>query len=192
MLKSEIRILGFDDGAFIPKSKSSVPVIGVIFRGGKFLDGALKTEVKVDGRDATKKIIKLINSTRHKKQLKVIMFDGISLGGFNVVDIKEIYEKTDLPVIVINRKIPDLKKVKRALKNFKDFKKRWKMIENAGKIKECRLKGKSVYYQVVGLDDKQTKEVINLSSTRSFIPEPLRIAHIIATAFVKGESGGRA
>jgi len=109
MLKSEIRILGFDDGAFIPKSKASVPVIGVIFRGGKFLDGALKTEVKVDGKDATEKIIKLINSTRHKKQLKVIMFDGITLGGFNVVDIKDIYEKTGLPLIVINRKIPNLK-----------------------------------------------------------------------------------
>jgi len=192
MLKSEIRILGFDDGAFIPKSKASVPVIGVIFRGGNFLDGALKTDVKVDGTNATQKIVKLINSTRHKKQLKVIMFDGISLGGFNVVDIKDIHEKTGLPVIVINRKMPDLKKVKRALKNFKDFERRWKIIQNAGKIKECRLQSRKVYYQAAGLDDEQTKEIILLSSTRSFIPEPLRIAHIIATAFVKGESGGRA
>jgi len=192
MLKSEIRILGFDDGAFVPKSKASVPVIGVIFRGGKFLDGALKTDVAIDGRDATDKIIKLINSTRHKQQLRVIMFDGITLGGFNIIDIKKLHQETKLPVIIINRKIPDLKKVENALKNFDDFEERWEAILNAGKIKECRLRDKKVYYQSIGLSDEETKEIIALSSTRSFIPEPLRVAHIIATAFVKGESSGRA
>lgn len=193
MFKPEIRILGFDDGPFTLRSKESVPVIGVIFRGGNFLDGALKTEVTVDGTDATQKIIKLINNTRHKQQLKVIMFDGITLAGFNVVDVSRIWKKTGLPVIVINRKHPDIKKVKSALRRFNDFEKRWKMIENAGKIKVCNLREKKkVYYQAVGLDDEKTEEIIQLSSTRSFIPEPLRAAHIIVTAVVKGESGGRA
>jgi len=193
MLKSEIRILGFDDGAFVSKSEDKVPIIGVIFRGGKFLDGALKTEVIVDGIDATEKIIKLINSTRHKQQLKVIMFDGVTLAGFNVVDIKKLYEETKLPVIIINRKIPNLKKVKNALKNFKDFERRWGMILNAGEIKECEVReNKKVYYQSIGLSEEETEEIIKLSTTRSFIPEPLRVAHLIATAIVKGESYGRA
>jgi len=192
MFKSEIRILGFDDGAFTPRSQATVPVVGVIYRGGKFLDGALKTDVDIDGMDATDKIIKLINSTRHKQQLKVMMFDGITLGGFNIIDIKKMYEKTKLPVIIINRKIPNLKKVENALRNFENFKERWDIILKAGKIKECRIKDKKVYYQSIGLSDEDTKEIIALSSTRSFIPEPLRVAHIIATAFVKGESGGRA
>ena len=192
MLKPEIRILGFDDGAFVPRSNASVIVIGVIFRGGNFLDGALKTEVTIDGRDATEKLIKLINFTRHKQQLKVIMFDGVTLGGFNIVDIKKLHRETGLPVIIINRKLPDLKKVKNALKNFDDFKERWKIILNAGKLKECGIKDKKIYYQSVGLSDEETREIINLSSTRSYIPEPLRIAHIIATAVVKVESGGRA
>jgi endonuclease V-like protein UPF0215 family len=192
MLKKEIRIVGFDDGAFSPRSKQLVPVIGLIYRGGEFPDGALRTDVEVDGTDATEKIIKLINSSRHKQQLKVIMFDGITLAGFNVLDIKEINEKTGLPVIVINRKLPDLEKVKKALEKFEDFEKRWKCIQNAGKIKSCRVKEGKVYYQVVGLSDEEAEEIINLSSTRSYIPEPLRVAHIIATAIVKGESYGHA
>jgi len=193
MLKSEIRILGFDDGAFTARSKEPVLVIGVIFRGGKFLDGLLRTEVFVDGNEATEKIAKLINSTRHKQQLKVIMFDGITLAGFNVVDVKKLNEQTRLPVIVINRKRPDLKKVKNALKKFDDFDLRWIAIENAGEIKECVVKDfKNVYYQNIGIDDETAKEVIKLSCTRSYIPEPLRIAHIIATGVVRGESYGRA
>ena len=42
------------------------------------------------------------------------------------------------------------------------------------------------------MDDETAKEVIRLSSTRGCIPEPLRVAHLLATAFVKGESYGRA
>jgi hypothetical protein len=192
MLKSEIRILGFDDGPFKPRQREPIPVIGAIFRGGKFLDGMLRTDVEIDGDDATRKIIKLVNSSRHKQQLRVIMFDGVTLAGFNVIDIKEINRKTGLPVIVINRKEPDLKRVKRALKNFEDFEKRWKKILRAGKIKSCVIRGTKVYYQNVGLGNEETEEIIRLSSTRSFIPEPLRAAHLIATAVVKGESGGRA
>ncbi|MEM5829594.1 MAG: DUF99 family protein [Candidatus Aenigmatarchaeota archaeon] len=193
MLKPEIRILGFDDSAFTPRSRELVPVVGVVFRGGKFLDGVLKIEVLVDGNDATEKIIKLVNSSRHKQQLKVMMFDGITLAGFNMVDIKRIFEETKIPVIVINRKMPDLVRVKRALKKFEDFEERWKAVENAGKIKECCIKDfKKVYYQNIGIDDSTAREVIKLSCTRSYIPEPLRIAHIIATGIARGESYGRA
>jgi endonuclease V-like protein UPF0215 family len=192
MLKPEIRILGFDDGAHTPRSKTMVPVVGVIFRGGNFLDGALKTEVMVDGTDATDNLVKLINSTRHKQQLKVIMLDGITLGGFNIVDINRLHKETGLPVIVINRRHPNLEEVKNALMNFSDFDQRWEIVCGAGKIKSHKLKDSTVFYQSVGLSDEDAVGIIDLSTTRSHIPEPLRVAHILATAFVKGESSGRA
>ena len=150
-VKSEIRILGFDDGPFNRNKDKKVLVFGVVFRGGIVLDGALKTEVKVDGLDSTSKIAKLISSSRHKQQLKIIMFDGITFGGFNIIDINKVYKDTRIPVVVINRKIPDFKKVKSALKNFDDFEKRWKLIEMAGKPKECKLdSGKNLFYQARG------------------------------------------
>ena len=200
-MKGEVRILGFDDGAFEPRSKKKVPVIGVVYRGGSVLDGALLTKVSVDGHDATATIAKLINSSRHKQQLKVIMFDGITLAGFNVVDIQEIHERTNIPVIVINRKHPDLKRVRKALENFSDGKEKWETIMKAGKIKECVVSGlagskggesRKVFFQSIGLTDDQTRQIIKLSCTRGFIPEPLRVAHLLATALVRGESYGRA
>ena len=121
------------------------------------------------------------------------MVDGITLAGFNIVDIKELNERTGIPVIVINRKLPDLEKVRRALKRFDDFEERWKAVENAGEIKECYVKkGKKIYFQAKGMNEETAREVIKISTTRSFIPEPLRIAHIIATGIVRGESYGRA
>ncbi len=193
MFKSEIRILGFDDGSFDSR-KGKVPVIGVIFRGGKWLDGVLRTDVEVDGNDATEKLIKSINSSRHKQQLKMIMLDGITMGGFNIVDAIKLNEETNLPVIVINRIHPDLKKVKAALeKNFEDWEKRWRMIENAGQIKKCSLRsGINIFYQSLGIPDSDAEDAIRLSTTHSQIPEVLRVAHLIGTAIVKGESSGRA
>jgi len=38
----------------------------------------------------------------------------------------------------------------------------------------------------------ELREVIDLSTVRGALPEPLRIAHLIATALAKGESHGRA
>jgi len=56
-IKKEVRILGIDDAPFdLHKSKKTI-LIGVIFRGGSFLDGVLRTEIDIDGTNATKKII---------------------------------------------------------------------------------------------------------------------------------------
>jgi hypothetical protein len=192
MVKEEIRILGIDDGPFTRKDKKVI-VVGVVFRGGEFIDGLLRTYVDIDGLDATEKLSEMINSSKHKQQLKVIMLDGITLGGFNIIDVKKLYSETKIPVIVINRKVPDLKSIKVALeKNFNDFEKRWKMILNAGKIKELKLEKFSIYYQNVGLEDEDAEEIILISIKHAQIPEPLRVAHLIATGIVKGESEGHA
>lgn len=193
MLKSEIRIVGFDDGPFSGR-RGRVAVIGVIYRGGNFLDGILRTNVKVDGLDSTEKLIDVINESRHKKELKIIMTDGLTLGGFNLIDVKSLHRKTGLPVIVVNRKHPNLKEVRSALKNnFRDFEKRWKIIRNAGKIKETQLRnGTKIFYQNIGISDEDAEDAIAISCSHGQIPEALRVAHLIVTAIVRGESFGRA
>jgi endonuclease V-like protein UPF0215 family len=192
-IKREIRIAGFDDAPFIPRSKGKVPVVGVVFRGGDFLDGVYKFDVTIDGMDATDTLIDVINKSKHKKQLRVIMLDGITVGGFNTVNLSEVFKRTELPVIAISRKTPDLKKIRIALENFDDFEKRWKCIEDAGKIHKMKIeRNKNIYYQFKGLKRKEAEKIIRLSCTRSLIPEPLRVAHLMASALIKGESGGRA
>ena len=192
-VKDEIRILGFDDGPFKPRSRDEVIVIGVVYRGGSFFDGVMRTEIICDELDATEKIVEVVNKSKHKEELRVLMFKGVTIGGFNIVDIKRLHEKTDLPVIIVARKKPNLDKIKKALQNFDDFEKRWNFIKNAGKIYKVEIKkNKSLHYQFIGLQRDEVEKIIKLSCTRSLIPEPLRVAHIIASAIVKGESKGRA
>lgn len=183
VIKPEIRVLGVDDGVFIPRSKRLVPVVGVVFRGGYWLDGVMHTKVVVDGLDATDKIASMIIKSPHHKQLRVIMLDGITFAGFNVVDIKELNSKTNLPVIAVTRDKPNFAEIREALKNLPNSEERWKAIVNAGEILEMytRKKGEKVYVQISGILKEDAERILQLTSTRSNIPEALRVAHLVAS-----------
>ena len=97
VIKPEIRVLGIDDGVFMPRMRALVPVVGVVFRGGYWLDGVMHTKIKVDGLEATSKISSMILNSPHYKQLRVIMLNGVTFAGFNVVDVKKLNAKTKTP-----------------------------------------------------------------------------------------------
>lgn len=190
-IKQEIRILGIDDAPFPPHTKNDVMLIGTVFRGGTWLDGVLRTYIAGDGEDSTSKIIKMVNETRHKDQIGVIMLDGITFGGFNIANIKEIFRKTGIPVIVIMRKFPNFEKIKKALMRFEDHEKRWSFVLNAGTVYKIE-NNEPIYIQIHGIDLEDAKRIVSLSTTRSAIPEPIRAAHLIAAGVETGESKGSA
>jgi endonuclease V-like protein UPF0215 family len=190
-MKQQIRILGIDDAPFNFNEKYST-IIGVVMRGGEYLECVLRSQVIIDGTEATMVCKQMILNSRHRQQLKVIMLDGACLGGFNVVDIVELSESTNLPVITITRDKPDQQKIKHALqKNFKDWKDRWSLLQK-GKLRKIDTQHNPIYIKYIGLLLEEAKEIINISTIRGVIPEPIRVAHLIASGITRGESYGKA
>jgi len=190
-MKQQIRLLGIDDSPFT-FSEKYCKIIGVVMRGGEYLEGVIKNQVSIDGDDATYICQKIIENTRHRLQLKAILLDGIALGGFNIIDIEKLYEKTQIPVITITRDKPDFEKIKIALqKNFNDWEKRFNLIIK-GELKKIRTKHNPIYIKIVGLSINEAKEIIKISTIRGVIPEPIRVAHLIASGITRGESYGKA
>ncbi len=185
-VKSEIRILGVDDGAFTPHSSENVYIVGVVFRGGQWLEGILGTIIQVDGLDATEKIAEMITRSPHYGQLRVIMLDGITFAGFNVVDIQILHEVTSLPVLAITRNKPCTEDVENALKKIPNYEERMKAIKNAGEIMYLETKkGAALYIHRVGISKEDAEKVVSVSCSRSSIPEALRVAHMIASSLSK-------
>ena len=182
-VKPEIRVLGVDDGVFKPHSKDMVDVVGVVFRGGYWLDGFMHTKVQVDGMDATERLAEMITHSPHYPQLRVIMLNGVTLAGFNIVDIKELYEKVKRPTIAVTRDKPNFKDIKKALQNLPETEKRWKAIDRAGKMIRVRTRERQdpIYVHVAGIPEETAERILKSTSTRSNIPEALRVAHIIAS-----------
>ena len=183
MIKPEIRVLGVDDGTFVPHVKGQVPVIGVVFRGGYWLDGVMRTKIEVDGFDATDRISSMITGSSHYKQLRVIMLNGITFAGFNIVDVKTLNAATKLPVITVTREKPDLAEIRSALQNLSNSEARWEAILNAGEPVEVSTRSAKakVYMQTAGISKEDAQKILRLTSTRSNVPEALRVAHLIAS-----------
>src|SRR3989344_8466999 len=157
-IKRELRMLGIDDGPFKRGDRNTI-LVGTVFRSGYWLDGLLTTRVKVDGLDSTKKIIEMVNRSRHKAQLRVIMLDGLTFGGMNFADIQKINEKTGLPVIVVNRKKPRFEMIKNALKHFKDSEKRWKLVEKAGERRQINVGSHNLFVQTAGIELSDAQKI---------------------------------
>jgi endonuclease V-like protein UPF0215 family len=154
-----------------------------VFRGGYWLDGVMHTRIRIDGLDATSKIASMILNSPHYKQLRVIMLNGITFAGFNVVDIKRLNMKTRLPVITVTREKPDLADIHKALKNLPRNEERWKIIQNTGEAVEifARNGREKIYMQFSGICEEDAEKILWSTSTRSNIPEALRVAHLIAS-----------
>ena len=189
-MKTQIRLLGIDDSPFSFSDEYAI-IVGVIMRGGSYIESVLSRKIKVDGDDSTDLCIDMVNKTRHKVQLKSILLDGVTFCGFNVLNIEKIFLKTGIPVITITRDKPDFKKIKNALiKNFSDWENKFDIIEK-GLLYKIETNFNPIYIKCFGISFKEAKEIITISTIRGVIPEPIRIAHLIASGIIRGESYGK-
>lgn len=181
VIKPEIRVLGIDDGKHVFRSKTRVPIVGVVYRGGLWLDGVMSTSVLVDGFDATEAVSKMITSSPHYRQLRVIMLSGVTYAGFNIIDVVALNETTKLPVIAITREKPNLDRIRLALSNLERSEERFNTLLKAGEIVNVKINGNKIFMQTAGILCEDAQKIVALTSTRSSIPEPLRVAHLIAS-----------
>ena len=81
------------------------------------------------------------------------------------------------------REKPDLEKIRSALKNLSEFKARWQTLEHAGNLIEVKTRNMEnpVYIERSGILREDAEKIIQKTSTRSNIPEALRVAHILAS-----------
>ena len=120
------------------------------------------------------------------------MLDGICLGGFNVIDINKIHKTIDIPILTITRDRPDLTAIEDALrKHFPDWEQRL-AIHKEGTLHEFQTAHNPLYAKFMGCSPEEAQEIISLATIRGVLPEPLRIAHLIASGIVRGESYGKA
>jgi len=190
-MKSQMKLLGVDDGPFHFGDKTTI-IVGTIMRANGYLECVLKREIQVDGFDATDVLIEMIVHTRHRKQLQAVLLDGASFGGFNIIDIGKVFQETKLPVLTITRDAPNFEDIKKALQShFSDWGVRYNLLKT-GALYPVNTKYNPLYLKCVGLELEKAKEIITLSTIQGVIPEPIRVAHLIASGITSGESYGKA
>lgn len=190
-MKPEIRTVGFDDGPFT-FDDGRVPVVGVVARGAGYVEGVLHDEVAVDGADATGTLARMLEDSRHLDGLKAVLVDGVALGGFNVVDLTALHEAVETPVVSVARGEPDREAIREALQDhFDDWEDRLAVIDDHWP-EPVDVGDGTLSVHAVGLDEDEIPALLARTTARGLLPEPLRLAHLISTALVEGESSGGA
>ncbi len=180
-------VVGFDDGPFAHEHRGDIGVVGTVYAGLRF-DGVLVGRVRRDGRNSTRNLAVLVEGSRFREHLQLVLLQGIALAGFNVVDIHALSERLALPVLVVTRRRPNLRKIRQALyERVPGGRRKWALIERAGEMEPVE----DVWVQRAGLKLVEARLFLQRFAVHGRIPEPLRTAHLIATAVATGESRGR-
>lgn len=181
-------VVGFDDAPFERTHRGDVGLVGVVFTRTR-LDGVITGKVRRDGRNAAERMASMLLASPFHAHVRAVLLQGITVAGFNVVDVHELADRVGRPVLVVARRAPDLKVVRRTLQRaVPGWERKWKLIQQAGPMEPMH----GVWVQRVGLGPKQATRLLEELTVHGKLPEPLRVAHLVAGGLGRGVSKGRA
>ena len=205
-----MNVIGFDDGPFARERRGKVLLVGAVCASTR-LDGVVSGHVLRDGSDATSRMLQLVQGSAFRQHVRAVLLQGIAVGGFNVVDLQLMAAELGLPVLVIMRRPPDLAAVHRALFSrdppqrpvVRGAKRKWQLIEAAGPIERLDVRASRssglargaahrLWIQRAGVSLEQAGRIVAATTLHGQLPEPLRLAHLIAGGIATGHSRGRA
>lgn len=187
-------VVGFDDGPFDRdppgargRAGARVLLVGAVCARTR-LDGVISGHVRKDGTDATARVAALVRGSQFDGHVRAVLLNGIAFGGFNVVDIQALAAALARPVLVVARRAPRLALIRDALARLPGGAAKWRLIEQAGPMEPAG----GVYVQRAGLSLREAERLLAATTLHGKLPEPLRLAHLIAGGITTGKSRGRA
>lgn len=179
--------LGIDDGPFTKRAATPVPIVGVMMEGADLVECVARSEFPVDGPDATAFLARWIRSLRARPALHAVLLGGITIAGLGIVDIQQLSEELALPVLSVSRKDPARHRLGTALRAA-GLLERMSIVERTPAAQRIDT---HVYVAAAGISPAAAASLVAATRLKSDVPEPLRLAHLVAAAFASGESRGR-
>jgi endonuclease V-like protein UPF0215 family len=180
-------VLGIDDGPFekfVPGVEA--PLVGVMMEGPDLVEAVALTRFPVDGDGVTDFLGTWIESLRFRPALQAVVFGGITLAGLALLDPEALALRLALPVLVVNRKPPQDAGLRDALRAA-GLETRLPQVDRA----PAAFPVGELHVSVSGASRQEAALLLERTRGKSALPEPLRLAHLIARALATGESRGR-
>ena len=190
--KKAIRALGVAESFRANEVKSTL--VGVVMRSDLVLDGFAINQLTVSGSDATRSVLKLFQKL-HRNDINAIMISGSVLSLYNVLDITEIYKDLRIPVVALSfRKAKsDLYRNVEAKFPEATANKKLKLLEKLGDSTRQKLvTGYSVFVRSAGIGDVESSKLLNKFTLQGAVPEPVRVARLLAKSLLDSYGGLRA
>lgn len=164
-VKGEIRVLGV---AVKPsQGGDTLQVVGVVFRGGRWLDGVMKTTAH--GLDLTDRLVEMIMASPHHPQVRVLLLHEALIEGGASVDPYRLSMGISRPVIFLSKAGGEPEA--------------WEApVEVDAQRFELDREAGSQFVLAIGLRRRTATRVLEVSTRDGMIPEALRVADIVSSA----------
>ncbi len=186
-----LTIYATDDGYFptLPRKNRQKTILTVIkthvYRDKIIVFDDMRIDkIEVDSMEVTNKIKRMISDYKPKGG-DILLLDGITYAGFGVIDIGKLKEVIKNIIVFFYRPL-DIEKIKNALiKNFHDWYERYSIILEAYRNSAILEISNITIHVYSSFSLGETRKVLEKTILFSPMPEPLRIAHIIASTLSK-------
>ena len=188
MTPARPRLLGIDDGPFTKGVDPRTPLVAVFMEGPDRIEGVALESFPVDGDGVTAFLAHWIAGLRFRPAAHGVVLGGITLAGLAVVDLAALAAAIGLPAIAVSRRDPSAHRVGDALAAA-GLEARLPLLARAPS--PFPVDG-GLHASVAGATPEHARALLLAARGKSMLPEPLRVAHLIAAAVARGSSRGRA
>lgn len=181
-MKENFRVLGVDDGPFRRDVDSETCLTGVMMRADGTIEKILVGYIPIDG-DMAKGVILGFLEQLGNQSVSAVISEGITFGGFDIVNPDEISSISGIPFISITKGKGDLDAMEEALKMHGDTDK----IRALQSISPIRVHISGVKYTVniSGISREGAMEILHKTTRVGNVPEPVRIADMVSGAIME-------
>ena len=180
-------LLGVDDGPFDKRTGGQVPVVGVMMEGAGLVESVALAEFPLDGDGAAEFLAQWIGRLRCASALHGVILGGVTIAGLGIVDVVELARALGRPVLVVNRRPPENAPLAGALREA-GLAARIPLLD---RLPPARRVASGLYLAHAGVEPAEAERLLAATLGKARVPEPLRVAHLVAAAVARGESRGR-
>ncbi len=182
--KKGIRVLGIAE-SFRRDYEKSV-LAGIVMRSDFIIDGAAFDMITVGGMDATEGVLRIFESLQ-RDDINVIMLNGCVISWFNIIDIMEVYKRLQIPLICVTYEESEGLE-EHIAKHFEAHERdsRIEAYRRLGDRVPVELQdGFEVLIRFLGIEKPEAGAVLKKFVVQGKVPEPLRVAKIVARATLR-------
>ena len=180
-------VLGIDDGPFVVRTGGDTPIVGVMTEGPDLVEAIAVTRFPVDGDDATGFLGAWVTGLRLHPALQAIVVGGVTIAGLGIIDLASLAARVGVPVVAVSRRDPRGHRVGDALRAA-GLADRLAVLE---RTPAAFASPGGLYLACAGASADEAATLVAGCRGKAVVPEPLRLAHMIARAVAIGESRGR-
>ena len=181
--KNGIRGLSISE-SFEKQDKHSI-LAGIVMSNEFLIDGFVFENATLRGDDITEKIL-IMYEKLNRDDISYLLLPGTILSMYNIVDIDQIFEKLQIPIIAVNSK--NSSGLHDTLQHHfpKNSENKIKQYEKLGPRQIIQLDSKNeVYLRMRGCTIENCKTLLHKITLQGSTPEPLRVSQILAKTILK-------